>query len=1370
MKRTRRLEQLWKGRRWMWLGLLILVLFFTAPVAYASWFTPGSTAVMVDGASGNVGAWNSMAVVAGKPAISYHDLDNGTLKYVRALDAEGTAWGAPVTVDAVAGHLVGRFSSLAVVDGKPAISYLDIDSDDEAGSLRYVRANDPEGATWGPAQVVDTGPYWDWQGAYTSLKVVNGKPAIAYEIGSELRYVHATDVAGAAWGGVVAIADGSYASLAVVDGNPAISYHSGSLSYVRANDADGAGWGTPVAIDNNGGGYTSLVVVNGQPAIGYLDFSNDDLKYVRAADASGATWGGAVTVDSAGSTGWDLTMAVIHGRVAIAYKADASGDGDLKYVRATDLDGASWGSPETVFSSGNMGLYTALVEVSGGPAVAFHDATNGDLVYVRREERIRVANGVVSVAADGQCSLIEAILNANDTTEGHPYDDCISGNPLGADTLLLPVNGVFGLTSEFDFPWAGLPRITSEIAVEGNGSAIRRVGEATPAFRILRVESSGNLNLNDVTISGGALSFVSTGGGISNSGTVRVSNCTLSDNRANGGGGISNYSGGTMTVSNCTLSGNSAEQGGGIYNGGTMTVSNSTLSGNSASVYGNGIYNGGTMTVSNSIVANQEGGADCAGSVTSGGHNLESGTSCSFTAAGDRQNTDPMLYELRNNGGSTQTMHPRPGSPAVDAIAYGTNGCGADPTTDQRGTPRPTPIGGACDIGAVEVVTFPYKTLLYAGGVFTDVGGNPNADRIVVWNGSEWNALDGGVNNTIDLNGIAVIGRDVIAGGYFVDAGGDPNADRIARWDGSQWSALGRGVNAVARAVVVGGGHVYAGGQFTDAGGDPNADRVAQWDGSHWAGLGRGVDNMSVWSLAYDHGKIYAGGGFTNAGGDPNADGIAQWDGSHWAGLGSGLGDCWGWARADVIAMNGTDVYVGGFFGNAGGQPNTIGLARWDGSAWSAVGGGLLSDCWEIFAIAVNGSDLYVGGTFVNAKGIPEADHIVKWNGSSWAALGGGLNGDVQAIAVMDGDVYAGGTFGIARWNGVTWSEVGGGLPPNVAALAAQTVCTVDTLIDENDGTCTDGDCSLREAVGEACSVIDFSVTGDIVLHGQNGGTQLINRSLTIDGPGVDQLTIRSTPHSNPVFRITEGNVTLMDLTIADGGNFGGAFTGGGIDNRSTGTVALTNVKLDNNVADYGGGMSNRLGYVVLTNVTFSRNGAWRGAGMMNNESTVTMRGVTFTDNDSSNAGGGIFSANSDIDLVKGVFENNHAGSGGGIQHESGHLSLRDVTFSANSAWQGGAIFSRGDAVFANVTFHGNHAGDGGGLWITSNVRLMHTTISGNSASDDEFGRGGGVVLEGGTLELQNSIIAGNNANFEYPDVRCYHPLASLGYNLVPYH
>ena len=84
------------------------------------------------------------------------------------------------------------------------------------------------------------------------------------------------------------------------------------------------------------------------------------------------------------------------------------------------------------------------------------------------------------------------------------------------------------------------------------------------------------------------------------------------------------------------------------------------------------------------------------GTLTSGGHNLDQGTSCPFTATGDLRGRNPALGSLAPHGGFAPTIAPAAGSPVIDA-AEGGSGC---PATDQRGVARP--LGRACDIGAFE--------------------------------------------------------------------------------------------------------------------------------------------------------------------------------------------------------------------------------------------------------------------------------------------------------------------------------------------------------------------------------------------------------------------------------------------------------------------------------------------------------------------------------------------------------------------------------------------------------------------------------------------------------------------------------------------
>jgi hypothetical protein len=222
---------------------------------------------------------------------------------------------------------------------------------------------------------------------------------------------------------------------------------------------------------------------------------------------------------------------------------------------------------------------------------------------------ITVDTTVPGVVADGKCSLIEAIINANDTVTGRPLLDCAAGDPLGEDHIVLPKK-TFSLTAPYDTYYyglpTGLPLITSKITIEGNGAKITRKKSA-PNFRLMAVSYySGNLELKNLTLSGGSGYY---GGAILNGGELTVTNSTITGNTARLGGGIANYH--ELTVTNSTISKNSATQddtffgsGGGIANsiGATLTVTNSTITGNTAS-YGGALLNSGSLTLQNTMIS-----------------------------------------------------------------------------------------------------------------------------------------------------------------------------------------------------------------------------------------------------------------------------------------------------------------------------------------------------------------------------------------------------------------------------------------------------------------------------------------------------------------------------------------------------------------------------------------------------------------------------------------------------------------------------------------------------------------------------------------------------------------------------------------------
>ena len=337
---------------------------------------------------------------------------------------------------------------------------------------------------------------------------------------------------------------------------------------------------------------------------------------------------------------------------------------------------------------------------------------------------------------------------------------------------------------------------------------------------------------------------------------------------------------------------------------------------------------------------------------------------------------------------------------------------------------------------------------LYVGGFFTEAGSVP-ALNIARWDGTEWSGLGDGLDSSV--RAFAVFddgtGPALYAVGFFTASGGSA-LSYIARWDGTSWSAVGGGLNEAARALAVfddgNGPALYPAGHFTMAGGVP-AEHLARWDGQSWSSVGGGLDD-SVYALTvFDDGAgpgLYAAGYFLEAGG-LTVNRIARWDGVSWSALGTGTsGGVLALGVLDLGADHEPILYASGFFGLVGGILAAH-VAGWNGSSWFIPGNGADDVVW---ALAVSdepadaGAGLFAGGTF-DAIGSIAANSIARFNGSEWSTVGGGVDGYVFALAFFDDGngpmLYAGGGFtsaggveasNIARWDGVSWSALGTGI------------------------------------------------------------------------------------------------------------------------------------------------------------------------------------------------------------------------------------------------------------------------------------------------------------------------------------------------------
>lgn len=121
-------------------------------------------------------------------------------------------------------------------------------------------------------------------------------------------------------------------------------------------------------------------------------------------------------------------------------------------------------------------------------------------------------------------------------------------------------------------------------------------------------------------------------------------------------------------------------------------------------------------------------------------------------------------------------------------------------------------------------------------------------------------------------------------------------------------------------------------------------------------------------------------------------------------------------------------------------------LAVYDGSTWKslspALGPGRAITC---AAMAPNG-DIVVGGEFSAINGT-DAQNVARWNGTTWSALGGGVSTRVAAIDVLSGGdvvvlakataVYSDVPRVVQRFSAGAWSLVGPVMQDEVSVLRA---------------------------------------------------------------------------------------------------------------------------------------------------------------------------------------------------------------------------------------------------------------------------------------------------------------------------------------------
>ncbi|CAN5302122.1 hypothetical protein BH09ACT5_BH09ACT5_11200 [soil metagenome] len=343
----------------------------------------------------------------------------------------------------------------------------------------------------------------------------------------------------------------------------------------------------------------------------------------------------------------------------------------------------------TADANGYIGLSVAAVTDATATVTSAALTGNNTGFSLIASSTVPVITTGVTIRDSDQGAIVAAFISgASATLTGLAVSDTASG----PGVLLSTVAG-----SSLVFEGATIAdNLSAGVVVPPTGAP-----QGSVTFR----DSTFNTN-GSATSVGAYLTF-------SEGGSIAFERSTFTANTSTTGGAIIALleDGAALSLDQSTISGNVAEDAAAIAalssSTGTLTITRSTITGNSSTVGGSAVEaQGVTTTIDHSIISDNT-------SATAADADLDApGAAVSYSLVGEPEaatlpalgsgagnlvGVSAKLGPLADNGGSTLTHLPLPGSPAIDAGNPAVTGA---PATDQRGSTR---IVRTIDIGAVEV-------------------------------------------------------------------------------------------------------------------------------------------------------------------------------------------------------------------------------------------------------------------------------------------------------------------------------------------------------------------------------------------------------------------------------------------------------------------------------------------------------------------------------------------------------------------------------------------------------------------------------------------------------------------------------------------
>jgi len=864
----------------------------------------------------------------------------------------------------------------------------------------------------------------------------------------------------------------------------------------------------------------------------------------------------------------------------------------------------------------NGGPTETVALLPGSPAIdRGSNALIPDGVTTDQRGYIRIANGVVDIGAYefgaaplGTPSIVNSTQDDVDFTSAAAltlrqavsladagagaasitFSSALAGQTITLTQGSLPLLNTSG-TMTITGP--GVSRLTlsgnlgTPLFVVSSGVTAEITGMTATDARNSAIQTFGSLTLSGMTISN---SSGGSGGGLFNSGTATLSDCSVSGDTSTalGGGGI--YNRGTLTLTNCTVSGDKASggtassypYGGGIYNDGTITVTSSTISSDSAGGGGGGIYSERSLTLVNCTVSGDSATGQGGGIDISGGGKA--------TITNSTFSNDSVKYGFASGGGIDN-----------DGTLTITNSTFSDDSAETDGA-------GIWNVGTATVT----NTIFSNDSSQDDGAGIYNTGTLTVTNGafSSDYVIDngGGIDNDGTLTIInSTFSRDEANTGSGTDGGG---------------GIQNGGTLALTNCT-------FFGDEASNGGGIYNSGTLTATNCTLSGGLvgddGGGIDNVNGGTATLNN-TIVAGNNF--AGGDSDVQGALTASSSYnLIGVGAGMTGIANGVNGNQVGTttNPINPLLGPLASN-GGPTQTMALLpdspAIDHGSNALIPDGVTTDqrgyirivnavvdigAYE-FGAAPLGTPSIVNSTQDDVDFTSAAALTLRQAVSLADATTGGASITFSSALLGQTITLTEGSLKLSDASGKTTIE---GPGANLLTISAN---GAGAIFDELPGaTAGMSGITLTEAKYSAIQEISSTLTlTEMIIFDSSGGS----------GGGIyntGALTVTNSTLSN-------------DSAVAAGG--GGTFDGGGIYNLGTLTITNSTFSGDYATGD-GGGIFNGLGgTAIVTNSTLSSDGAGLGGGI-GNQGTLQVFDSTLSKDTAQWGGGGIYIAEGEVVL-----------------------------------------------------------------------------------------------------------------------------------------